>query len=94
MMQDEEIGLCFRLPVPKEERYLVPEALPKESPDLSDWPTGVLRFRYLYSYLPPGLIPRFIVQSHRNLIEKKLRWRRGVILVACDCRTLERRMLR
>ncbi|MGH7888575.1 MAG: COR domain-containing protein, partial [Candidatus Binatia bacterium] len=90
MMQDKAVGLCFRLHEHTEERYLIPEALPKESPELYDWPADVLRFRYLYKYLPPGLIPRFIVQSHRNLAEKKLRWWRGVILTACNCRTLVR----
>ena len=34
MMQDPEIGLCFRLPSAREERYIVPEALPANRPYL------------------------------------------------------------
>jgi hypothetical protein len=47
-----------------------------------------LRFRYVYNYLPPGLMPRFIVESHRNLTPKKSRWRTGVVLSARDCEVL------
>ncbi len=90
MMQDEEIGLCFRLPVQQEGRYLVPEALQANRPYLGKWADDVLRFRYVYNYLPPGLIPRFIVQSNRNLTEEKSRWRTGVVLRACDCPVLVR----
>ena len=87
-MQDEDIGLCFRLPIQKEERYLVPEALPANTPYLGNWPKDVLRFRYVYNYLPPGLIPRFIVQSNQNLTPEKARWRTGVVLKASDCPVL------
>jgi len=88
MMRDEDIGLCFHLPIQKEERYLVPEALPANTPYLGNWPKDVLRFRYVYNYLPPGLIPRFIVQSNQNLTPEKARWRTGVVLKASDCPVL------
>jgi pimeloyl-ACP methyl ester carboxylesterase len=52
------------------------------------WPADSLRFRYIYNYLPPGLIPRFIVQSHQNLTAEKSRWRTGVVLLARDCEAL------
>jgi hypothetical protein len=42
------------------------------------------------NYLPPGLIPRFIVQSNQNLTAEKSRWRTGVILKARDCPVLVR----
>jgi small GTP-binding protein len=86
MMQDPEIGLCFRLPTPREERYLVPEALPASRRFYGKWPEDALRFRYAYRYLPPGLIPRFIVESHKNL--EKSRWRTGVVLNVRDCQVL------
>ncbi len=84
MMQDEDIGLCFRLPDETQERYLVPEALGANRPYLN-WPGDVLRFRYVYDYLPPGLIPRFIVRANRNLTPEKTRWRTGVVLKVRDC---------
>ncbi len=45
-------------------------------------------FRYTYKYLPPSLIPRFIVQSHRYLTAEKARWRTGVVLKVRDCEVL------
>jgi internalin A len=87
MMQDEDIGLCILLDQ-NERRYLAPQALPASRPFLENWPEDVLRFRYVYDYLPPGLIPRFIVQSNRNLTKEKTRWRTGVILKARDCPVL------
>ena len=90
MMRDEEVGLCFRLPTAaSDERYLIPEALPASKPDYKDiWPEDTLRFRYHYDYLPPGLIPRFIVQAHRNLTEQKTRWRQGALFAAEGCKIL------
>jgi len=87
MMQNPEIGLCFRLPDAAGERYLIPEALRASEPELN-WPVDCLRFRYTYEFLPPGLIPRFIVQAHRNLTDKPTRWRTGVVLSAADCLVL------
>ena len=90
MMQDEEVGLCFRLPTAQsDERYLIPEALPPSRPDYDGiWPDDTLRFRFQYGYLPPGLIPRFIVEAHRNLTEQKTRWRQGALCEAAGCKIL------
>lgn len=88
MMQDEDIGLCFRLPTLHEERYLLPEGLSASRRIIGQWPDDSLRFRYLYSYLPPSLIPRFIVQSHRHLTPEQARWRTGVVLVLRNCEAL------
>jgi len=87
MMQDQDIGLCFRLAMSREERYLIPEALPANSRFFGKWPEDSLRFRYVYNYLPPGLIPRFIVQSHGNL-KQKSRWWTGAFLEASNCEVL------
>ena len=90
MMQDPDIGLCFELPGTDHERYLIPEALPANEPDYGIWPADALRFRFSYELLPPGLIPRFIVQTHRNLTDKPTRWRTGVVLGAAGCKILVR----
>ena len=91
MMQDPDVGLCFPLTDSEEERYLVPEALPPTGPDYRGiWPPDSLRFRYQYDFLPPGLIPRFIVQAHRNLTDPPTRWRTGVVLGAAGCKVLVR----
>jgi internalin A len=88
MMQDPDIGLCFRVPTPQEERYLVPEALPASRPFLGKRPDDLLRFRYRYNYLPPSLIPRLIVESHRNVVPGRPRWRTGAVLFTRDCDVL------
>jgi GTPase SAR1 family protein len=90
MMQDPDIGLCFRLPDAGGECYLIPEALRASEPDYDNWPTNSLHFRYIYQYLPSSLIPRFIVQAHRHLTGKKTRWRTGVVLSVRNCRVLIR----
>ena len=89
MMQDEDIELCFLLEKRNgEERYLVPEALPKNKPDYKDiWPEDdSLRFRYKYDFLPSGLIPRFLVKSHYNLTHDKTRWHKGAVLQSEGCK--------
>ena len=89
-MQQPDVGLCFELPGSRHERYLIPEALPASGPDYGVWPADALRFRFAYDFLPPGLIPRFIVQAHRNLTDHPTRWRTGAVLRAADCPILVR----
>ena len=90
MMHATDIGLCFRLPASGQDRYLLPEALPASGRFFGIWPEDSLRFRYRYNYLPPGLIPRFIVQSYQNLTSEKSCWRTGVVLRVRDCRAVVR----
>lgn len=88
MMQHPSVGLCFPLR-DAEQRYLVPEALPKNSPYYDNWP-GSLRFRYAYSHLPPGLIPRLIVEAHAKLTDPPTRWRMGAVFEVAECPVLVR----
>jgi internalin A len=88
VMQEKEIGLCFRLLGAGDERYLIPEALPPNRRYVGDWPPDSLRFRYSYGFLPPGLLPRLIVEAHRNLTPEKARWKTGVVLKVRDCPVL------
>jgi len=90
MMQDEDIGLCFPLPDHGGKRYLVPDALSANEPEYGIWPEDSLRFRYRYSFLSPGMIPRFIVQAHRNLTAHPTLWKTGAVLKAEDCKILFR----
>lgn len=88
MMQQPDIGLCLRLPPHGTERYLMPEALPANRRVYEEWPSDSLRFRFAYGFLPPSLIPRFIVHAHQNLAEGRFRWRTGAVMVARDCDVL------
>lgn len=87
----ERFQLCFRLPGAPE-RYLVPELLGENQPDireLLDQPS--LGFRYQYEVLPEGLLPRFIVQTHAHSEGRKSsRWRTGVVLEHDGCRAVVR----
>ena len=85
MMQDEELGLAFEIPGSKGAHFLVPEGLPKNSPDHSTWPKDSLRFRFRYEFLPPGLIPRLIVAAHENLTEKEDKWVSGAVFQYRGC---------
>jgi internalin A len=88
MMQDPEIGLCFRVPGAREERYLVPEALSENRPYVGKLIEDAPVFRFRYNYLPSGLIPRLIVQSHHYLPPDMPRWRSGVMLKTSQCQVL------
>jgi len=87
----ERFQLCFRLPG-QEERYLVPELLDENQPDLSALLASPgLGFRYQYEVLPEGLLPRFIVQTHIHSEGNPLfRWRTGVVLERDGCRAIVR----
>ena len=80
--------LCFAFP-DVQHRYLVPELLGKEEPDLKDEfePKRCLNFEYHYGILPEGLLPQFIVRTH-PLSHNQPRWRSGVVLQWEGCRAL------
>ena len=77
----------------KGEKYLIPELLTKEEPELLDTefpPDKCLGFDYRYdTVLPEGLLPRFIVETY-VLREPKLVWRTGAVLERANCRALVR----
>ncbi|QSQ23236.1 TIR domain-containing protein [Pyxidicoccus parkwayensis] len=85
----------FRLCHPldeKGEKYLIPELLTKEEPNLDAQfqPDKCLGFIYRYdSVLPEGLLPRFIVETYVHR-EPKHAWRTGVVLERANCRALVR----
>ncbi|MCY1054925.1 COR domain-containing protein [Nannocystis sp. SCPEA4] len=88
MMQLKSIGLCFPLRGSNGDEYLVPAALPRSAPRYDHWPEDSLRFRFDYEFLPPGLIPRLIVEGHRKVTET--RWRSGAVFEAAGCQVLVR----
>ncbi|HYV10571.1 MAG TPA: COR domain-containing protein [Pyrinomonadaceae bacterium] len=85
----------FQLCLPLDDRgekYLIPELLTKEEPELDKEfpPDDCLGFEYRYdTVLPEGLLPRFIVETY-FLREPKLVWRTGAVLERANCRALVR----
>ncbi len=70
--------LCFQ--IENTERYLIPELLPKEQPDLSEFDMeDYLEFYYQYDVLLTSIMSRFIVKSH-DLIKNECYWFSGVLL--------------
>ena len=70
--------LCF--PIETDNKYLIPDILPKEEPDTGEW-GNALAFQYHYSVLPNSIISRFIVRMNHK-ISKNTYWRSGVVLVS------------
>lgn len=70
--------LCYKLQDADE--YIYPQLLPAEKP-IYEWEEQqnlILRFRY--TFMPKGLISRFIVRIHRYIENHDLVWEKGVIL--------------
>ncbi|HEY3360906.1 MAG TPA: COR domain-containing protein [Methanosarcina sp.] len=58
---------------------LLPASLEIQEPDFKFDYEGTLRFVIDYDFLPPSVMPRFIVKMNRD-IKDDLRWRTGVVL--------------
>lgn len=84
--------LCFDYADAPNRRWLIPELLPRNEPDLPDLDDPkALKFQYHYNVLPGGLICRFIVRMHRHLsATRPTYWRSGVLLDVDGCRALVR----
>jgi len=79
--------------LPSKDSYLIPELLPKNEPDYYWNNEENLYFYYSYdSFLPSGIITRFIVRMHQDVEKKKngmpLCWREGVVLELQNSRAL------
>lgn len=77
----ERFELCYPLEG-REQTWLIPQLLsPQNPPDLGEaWFTEpATRLRYVYTVLPEGLLPRFIVRAH-PLVHRGQVWRQGVVL--------------
>jgi len=58
---------------------LLPASLEIQEPNFEFDYEGALKFIIEYDFLPPSVMPRFIVKMHRN-IKDDLRWRTGAVL--------------
>lgn len=70
--------LYFQLP--NTYTYIIPELLPVEKPRFGWRCKNNLRFEYHYSFMPAGIITRFIVRTH-DLNKKRIFWKNGTVLV-------------
>ncbi|MCP5103903.1 MAG: GTP-binding protein, partial [bacterium] len=75
--------LCFQF---GDNRILVPGLLDTGEPGFAFDYNGALRFIVYYDFLPPSVLPRFIVKMHKD-IHNRLQWRTGVVLYDADYRS-------
>jgi internalin A len=80
--------LCFDFEGYPDQRFLVPDLLPRDEPSTGDW-SDALSVEYQYDVLPNSVISRFIVRMHRH-IDRRTYWRTGVVLRRQRARALVR----
>ena len=74
----KDYGLCFELA--DGSGFIAPDMLPLERPKSFGWKyESTLQFEYQYTFMPAGMLSRFIVKSH-NFINDNLFWKFGVVL--------------
>ena len=70
--------LCFAFEDVPDQRFLIPDLLPKEERYTGEW-NDALTFQYHYDVLPGSIISQFIVRMHPSICGKTY-WRSGVVL--------------
>lgn len=91
LMKNTKFELCYELPPVNGQRqgYLAPQLLPVDEIPY-EWRThgDNLRFEYRYDFMPKGILSRFIVKRHRDIVQatadggnpRPVHWRYGVLL--------------
>jgi len=80
----EKFELCFEV---EKDKYLIPGLLDPVKQEF-DWNyEDNLRFEYHYSFMPAGIMARFIVRA-RQLVHEKTFWKNGVIIQRENTRAL------
>lgn len=72
----QKFELCFRI---DDETILIPNLLEVNEPNFDFDYVAALKFIIQYDFLPRGIMPRFIVNMHKN-IKDEISWRTGVVL--------------
>ncbi|MEZ4618777.1 MAG: COR domain-containing protein [Caldilineaceae bacterium] len=91
LMKNTKFELCYELPPVNGQRqgYLAPQLLPVDK-IAYEWCThdNNLRFEYRYDFMPKGILSRFIVKRHQDIVQatdehghpQQVHWRYGVLL--------------
>jgi GTPase SAR1 family protein len=91
LMKNTKFELCYELPPVNGQRqgYLAPQLLPVDE-IAYPWRThdNNLRFEYRYDFMPKGILSRFIVKRHQDIVQatddggnpQQVHWRYGVLL--------------
>ncbi|MEH2468140.1 leucine-rich repeat domain-containing protein [Nostoc sp.] len=71
--------LCYEIPSCPG-TYIAPQLLSTNQPDLNWDKSNNLILRYTYTFMPKGILTRFIVETHPWIEQQKLVWKSGVVL--------------
>ncbi|MDZ8263980.1 COR domain-containing protein, partial [Nostoc sp. ChiQUE01b] len=71
--------LCYEIPG-RRDIYIAPQLLSIEKADYTWDDRNNLILRYSYTFMPKGILTRFIVETHPWIEQQKLVWKNGVVL--------------
>ncbi len=71
--------LCYEIPG-RRDIYIAPQLLSIEKADYTWDDRNNLILRYTYTFMPKGILTRFIVETHPWIEQQKLVWKSGVVL--------------
>ncbi|MBC1218401.1 leucine-rich repeat domain-containing protein [Nostoc sp. UCD121] len=74
-----QFKLCYEIPS-RPNIYIAPQLLSIEKADYTWSDRHNLILRYTYTFMPKGILTRFIVETHPWIEEQKLVWKNGVVL--------------
>lgn len=74
----ERFELCYKLPEEPEDTWLATQLLPEEAPNIPWDDYQNLYVRYVFRFMPKGLIPRFIVRNNQYVGNTGRAWKYGV----------------
>ncbi|MGF1937523.1 MAG: COR domain-containing protein [Nostoc sp. ChiQUE02] len=71
--------LCYEIPG-RRDNYIAPQLLSIEKADYTWEDRNNFILRYTYTFMPKGILTRFIVETHPWIEQQKLVWKNGVVL--------------
>ncbi len=82
----EMFELCFS--IDQGRKHILPLLLSPEMPAINWKSQDSLSFEYEYSFMPTGIMTKFIVRNNDNIIGESIFWKHGVFLVADELEAL------
>jgi internalin A len=74
-----QFKLCYEIPS-RPNIYIAPQLLSIEKADYTWDDRNNLILRYTYTFMPKGILTRFIVETHPWIEQQELVWKNGVVL--------------
>jgi GTPase SAR1 family protein len=71
--------LCYEIPTQKG-TYIAPQLLTENQPDYEWDEKENLLLRYIYEFMPKGILTQFIVVMHPSILEQRIVWKSGIVI--------------